>query len=105
MGKRAYPPLPTRPQLVAVYPALFILRQFLSFCYFCSFHLECLHLFQFFLFRFRATNTVLATGGGGRTYFSCTSAHTCTGDGSAMASRAGIPNEDLEFIQFHPTGE
>jgi len=54
--------------------------------------------------RFRATNTVLATGGGGRTYFSCTSAHTCTGDGSAMASRAGIPNEDLEFIQFHPTG-
>merc|ERR1712135_278888 len=54
--------------------------------------------------RFRSRNTVLATGGGGRTYFSCTSAHTCTGDGSAMASRAGIPNEDLEFIQFHPTG-
>ena len=58
-----------------------------------------------FRFRFRATNTVLATGGGGRTYFSCTSAHTCTGDGSAMASRAGLANEDLEFIQFHPTGE
>merc|ERR1712033_152104 len=54
--------------------------------------------------RFRATNTVLATGGGGRTYFSCTSAHTCTGDGSAMVSRAGLANSDLEFVQFHPTG-
>lgn len=42
--------------------------------------------------------------GYGRAYFSCTSAHTCTGDGTAMVTRAGLPSEDLEFIQFHPTG-
>ena len=54
--------------------------------------------------RIRAKNTVLATGGYGRTYFSCTSAHTCTGDGNAMALRKGIPNQDNEFVQFHPTG-
>ena len=54
--------------------------------------------------RFRANNTVLATGGYGRAYFSCTSAHTCTGDGTAMVTRAGLYNEDLEFVQFHPTG-
>ncbi|CAM9238364.1 unnamed protein product [Ascophyllum nodosum] len=54
--------------------------------------------------RFSAKNTVLATGGYGRSYFSCTSAHTCTGDGGAMAIRAGIPLEDPEFVQFHPTG-
>ncbi|KAG5672048.1 hypothetical protein PVAND_002210 [Polypedilum vanderplanki] len=54
--------------------------------------------------RFRAKNTVLATGGYGRAYFSCTSAHTCTGDGTAMVARAGLPSEDLEFVQFHPTG-
>jgi len=56
------------------------------------------------LHRIRANNTVLATGGYGRAYFSCTSAHTCTGDGTAMVTRAGLPNEDLEFVQFHPTG-
>lgn len=55
--------------------------------------------------RFRSKNTVLATGGYGRTYFSCTSAHTCTGDGNAMVSRAGLPLQDLEFVQFHPTGD
>ncbi|MGQ0663720.1 MAG: succinate dehydrogenase flavoprotein subunit [Pseudomonadota bacterium] len=54
--------------------------------------------------RFRAEATVLATGGYGRTYFSCTSAHTCTGDGNAMVLRAGLPLEDMEFVQFHPTG-
>ncbi len=54
--------------------------------------------------RFRAHRTVLATGGYGRTYFTCTSAHTCTGDGGAMALRAGLPTQDMEFIQFHPTG-
>eukprot|EP00978_Attheya_sp_CCMP212_P047597 scaffold422354_cov59-Attheya_sp.AAC.1 len=54
--------------------------------------------------RIRAKNTVLATGGYGRTYFSCTSAHTCTGDGNAMALRAGLSNQDAEFVQFHPTG-
>lgn len=54
--------------------------------------------------KFRANNTVLATGGYGRAYFSATSAHTCTGDGGAMATRAGLPLSDLEFIQFHPTG-
>ncbi|KAI9321283.1 succinate dehydrogenase flavoprotein subunit 1 [Dichotomocladium elegans] len=54
--------------------------------------------------RFRSHKTVLATGGYGRAYFSCTSAHTCTGDGNAMAARAGIPLQDLEFVQFHPTG-
>jgi succinate dehydrogenase (ubiquinone) flavoprotein subunit len=56
------------------------------------------------LHRFRAANTVLATGGYGRAYFSATSAHTCTGDGGGMALRAGIPIEDPEFVQFHPTG-
>ena len=55
--------------------------------------------------RFRSKNTVLATGGYGRTYFSCTSAHTCTGDGNAMVTRAGLPVQDLEFVQFHPTGK
>ena len=54
--------------------------------------------------RFRGHQTVLATGGYGRAYFSCTSAHTCTGDGNAMALRAGIPLQDMEFVQFHPTG-
>ncbi|MDI2112919.1 succinate dehydrogenase flavoprotein subunit [Commensalibacter nepenthis] len=54
--------------------------------------------------RFRANLVVLATGGYGRTFQSCTSAHTCTGDGNAMAMRAGIPTQDMEFIQFHPTG-
>ncbi len=54
--------------------------------------------------RFRAHRTILATGGYGRAYFSCTSAHTCTGDGNAMVMRAGLPLEDMEFVQFHPTG-
>ncbi|CAA2974776.1 succinate dehydrogenase [ubiquinone] flavo subunit 1, mitochondrial, partial [Olea europaea subsp. europaea] len=56
------------------------------------------------LHRFRAASTILATGGYGRAYFSATSTHTCTGDGNAMVSRAGLPLEDLEFVQFHPTG-
>ncbi|KDQ06748.1 hypothetical protein BOTBODRAFT_121111 [Botryobasidium botryosum FD-172 SS1] len=56
------------------------------------------------LHRFRAHKTVLATGGYGRAYFSCTSAHTCTGDGNAMVTRAGLPLQDSEFVQFHPTG-
>merc|ERR1712137_75932 len=56
------------------------------------------------LHRFGAHSTILATGGYGRCYQSCTSAHTCTGDGNAMATRVGIPCQDLEFIQFHPTG-
>jgi succinate dehydrogenase flavoprotein subunit len=56
------------------------------------------------LHRFRAKRTVLATGGYGRAYFWCTSAHTCTGDGNAMALRAGLPLQDMEFVQFHPTG-
>ena len=54
--------------------------------------------------RFRAHQTLLATGGYGRAYFSCTGAHTQTGDGSAMAARAGLPLQDMEFVQFHPTG-
>lgn len=54
--------------------------------------------------RFRAHMVILATGGYGRTYFSCTSAHTCTGDGNAMMLRAGLPLQDMEFVQFHPTG-
>ncbi len=56
------------------------------------------------LHRFQAQLTVLATGGYGRVYFSCTSAHTCTGDGNAMVLRAGLPLQDMEFVQFHPTG-
>ncbi len=56
------------------------------------------------LHRFRAKMVILATGGYGRAYFSATSAHTCTGDGGGMAIRAGLPLQDLEFVQFHPTG-
>jgi len=56
------------------------------------------------LHRFRAHAVVLATGGYGRAYFTATSAHTCTGDGNAMVLRAGLPLQDLEFVQFHPTG-
>ena len=56
------------------------------------------------LHRFRAQKTILATGGYGRAYFSATSAHTCTGDGNAMVLRAGLPLQDMEFVQFHPTG-
>ena len=53
---------------------------------------------------FRSQRVILATGGHGRAYFSCTAAHTCTGDGSGMALRAGLPLQDMEFVQFHPTG-
>jgi succinate dehydrogenase / fumarate reductase flavoprotein subunit len=56
------------------------------------------------LHRFRARRVILATGGYGRAYFSATSAHTCTGDGNAMVLRAGLPLQDMEFVQFHPTG-
>ena len=56
------------------------------------------------LHRFQAKIVILATGGYGRAYFSCTSAHTCTGDGNAMILRAGLPLQDMEFVQFHPTG-
>ncbi len=56
------------------------------------------------LHRFRSHQIILATGGYGRAYFSCTSAHTCTGDGNAMVLRAGLPMQDMEFVQFHPTG-
>ncbi|MGB9429292.1 MAG: succinate dehydrogenase flavoprotein subunit [Gammaproteobacteria bacterium] len=56
------------------------------------------------LHRFLAQQTILATGGYGRAYFSCTSAHICTGDGNGMVLRAGLPLEDMEFVQFHPTG-
>lgn len=64
----------------------------------------CLSLEDGTLHRFFARNTVLATGGYGRAYFSCTSAHTSTGDGNAMVARAGLPNQDMEFVQFHPSG-
>jgi succinate dehydrogenase / fumarate reductase flavoprotein subunit len=56
------------------------------------------------LHRFRSQMVILATGGYGRAYFSCTGAHICTGDGNAMVLRAGLPLQDLEFVQFHPTG-
>ncbi|MFI4949903.1 MAG: succinate dehydrogenase flavoprotein subunit [Caulobacterales bacterium] len=56
------------------------------------------------LHRFQAQLVILATGGYGRAYFSCTSAHTCTGDGNGMVLRAGLPLQDMEFVQFHPTG-
>ena len=56
------------------------------------------------LHRFRAHVVIIATGGYGRAYFSCTSAHTCTGDGNGMVLRAGLPLQDMEFVQFHPTG-
>ena len=54
--------------------------------------------------RFRAHSTIIATGGYGKVYYSATSAHTCTGDGNAMVLRAGLPLQDMEFVQFHPTG-
>ena len=53
---------------------------------------------------FRDTSSLPSFRGYGRAYFSCTSAHTCTGDGTAMVARAGLPSQDLEFVQFHPTG-
>jgi succinate dehydrogenase / fumarate reductase flavoprotein subunit len=56
------------------------------------------------LHRFRSKMAIMATGGYGRAYFSATSAHTCTGDGNAMVLRAGLPLQDMEFVQFHPTG-
>ncbi|TDJ43635.1 MAG: FAD-binding protein, partial [Gammaproteobacteria bacterium] len=56
------------------------------------------------LHRFRCHSVIIATGGYGRAYLSCTSAHICTGDGNAMVLRAGLPLQDLEFVQFHPTG-
>ncbi len=64
----------------------------------------CLKLDDGTIHRFRAGLTVLATGGYGRIYLSATSAHTCTGDGNAMVLRAGLPLQDMEFVQFHPTG-
>ncbi|KAH8778321.1 FAD binding domain-containing protein [Hyaloscypha sp. PMI_1271] len=64
----------------------------------------CLSMEDGTLHRMFARNTVLATGGYGRAYFSCTSAHTSTGDGNAMVTRAGLPNQDMEFVQFHPSG-
>ena len=64
----------------------------------------CLKLDDGTIHRFRSALTVLATGGYGRAYFSATSAHTCTGDGNAMVLRAGLPLQDMEFVQFHPTG-
>ena len=66
--------------------------------------LVCLKMDDGTIHRFRAHLTILATGGYGRAYFSATSAHTCTGDGNAMALRAGLPLQDMEFVQFHPTG-
>lgn len=63
-----------------------------------------LNLLDGTMHRFKAQMVVLATGGYGRAYFSATSAHTCTGDGNAMALRAGLPLQDMEFVQFHPTG-
>jgi succinate dehydrogenase / fumarate reductase flavoprotein subunit len=64
----------------------------------------CLKLDDGTIHRFRSQLVILATGGYGRTYFSATSAHTCTGDGNAMVLRAGLPLQDMEFVQFHPTG-
>jgi len=66
--------------------------------------LVCLKMDDGTIHRFRAQTTILATGGYGRAFFSATSAHTCTGDGNAMALRAGIALQDMEFVQFHPTG-
>jgi len=64
----------------------------------------CLKLDDGTIHRFRSQLVILATGGYGRAYFSATSAHTCTGDGNAMVLRAGLPLQDMEFVQFHPTG-
>ena len=64
----------------------------------------CLKLDDGTIHRFRAQLVIMATGGYGRAYFSATSAHTCTGDGNAMVLRAGLPLQDMEFVQFHPTG-
>ncbi len=66
--------------------------------------LVCLKMDDGTIHRFRAQTTILATGGYGRIYFSATSAHTCTGDGNGMVLRAGLALQDMEFVQFHPTG-
>ncbi|MCY3732256.1 MAG: succinate dehydrogenase flavoprotein subunit [Rhodospirillaceae bacterium] len=66
--------------------------------------LVALDLAEGHLHPFRSHMVILATGGSGRAYFSCTSAHICTGDGNAMVQRAGLPLQDMEFVQFHPTG-
>lgn len=62
----------------------------------------CMNMTDGSIHRMFAKNTVLATGGYGIAYHLCTSAHTCTGDGNAAVARLGLPNSDLEFIQFHP---
>ena len=64
----------------------------------------CMNMADGSIHRLAANQTMIATGGCGRTYYSCTSAHTCTGDGNAMVARAGLPLQDMEFVQFHPTG-
>lgn len=64
----------------------------------------CINMADGTIHRISANQTIIATGGFGRAYYSCTLAHTCTGDGNGMVSRAGLPQEDMEFIQFHPTG-
>lgn len=61
--------------------------------------------FVFILITDTDNDYILLHSGYGRTFFSCTSAHTCTGDGNAMVTRAGLPCQDLEFVQFHPTGK
>ncbi len=64
----------------------------------------CMSIADGTIHRIKALNTIIATGGYGRAYQTCTSAHTCTGDGGGMVSRAGLPLSDMEFVQFHPTG-
>lgn len=66
--------------------------------------ITCINIADGTIHRIRALNTVIATGGYGRAYQTCTSAHTCTGDGGGMITRAGLSLSDLEFVQFHPTG-
>lgn len=66
--------------------------------------ITCISIADGTIHRIRALNTVIATGGYGRAYQTCTSAHTCTGDGGAMVTRAKLPLSDCEFVQFHPTG-
>lgn len=64
----------------------------------------CLDISSGTIHRFLSNSTIICTGGYGRCYKSCTSAHICTGDGNAAVSRVGLPLQDLEFVQFHPTG-
>ena len=82
-----------------------LLRRLTILVWWALLHQESKHIWNILKTLSTVNELILSIRGYGRSYFSCTSAHTCTGDGTAMITRAGLPNEDMEFVQFHPTGE